>query len=310
MWSLDHHYKIYKDLLNGRAQLPSLSNHFSSIQNELAKYAQSGSINHPSIIDKLSADPDLCQLLINAANFDRYYGASALSTIDQALTTLSDQQVSEYISMFAIRNIVLSDNLPAHHTIRQLWEESLQISSICAALFARLSKYNHVPLQPSLLSGLVYHLGTILLINSFRNKGLAVPGIKEANNIPSPLASNIASLAAIQWRLHPSVCECALQRSYYQEVNRQPFGMVDIFHMAVTHYQNTTKQNPNVVALKDSLPFIKAIKEKLIREEANHFVQMIDGHALVIYRGLAPLINKFPISSFSNNYSAPYHQFG
>lgn len=311
MWSFDNHYKVYKDLLNGRVKLPSLSKHFTALKKEIDQKSQLSSLsNQPSILDQLAADPDLCQLLINAANFDRYYGASALGTIDQALDNLSAAQVSEFVTLFGIRNLILADNLPAKHTTRQLWEESLQIASICTALYTRLGQYNHMPAEPSMLAGLVYHLGTMLLINSFRNKGLATPSLQEAQNIPAPLASNISSLAAIQWRLHSSVCECALQRNYFQEVNQQPFSMIDVFHMAITHHQHQSKQNPNVVALQDSLPFIKAVKGKLIREEAQHFIQMIDGHALIIFRGLSPLINKFPINSFSNNYSAPYHQFG
>ncbi|MFC3152576.1 HDOD domain-containing protein [Litoribrevibacter euphylliae] len=311
MWSLDNHYKVYKDLLNGRVKLPSLSKHFITLKTEVDDLSKLSPLNsHPAILEKLSADPDLCQLLVNAANFDRYYGAPALSTIEQALENLSAAQVSEFITLFGIRNLVLTDNLPAKHTIRQLWEESLQIASICTALYTRLGQYNHMPAEPSMLAGLVYHLGTMLLINSFRNKGLATPNLQDAQNIPAPLASNMSSLAAIQWRLHSSVCECALQRNYFQEVNRQPFSMIDIFHMAITHHQNYNKQNPNVVALKDSLPFIKAVKEKLIREEAQHFTQMVDGHALIIFRGLSPLINKFPITSFSANYSPNYRQFG
>ncbi len=309
MWSLDQHYKVYKELLNGRTKLLSLGNNFATFQKRLKEHSNHGAINHPIIHDQLSADPDLCQLLINAANFDRYYGAPALSTLSQALDNLSEAQISEFVSLFAIRNIVLTDNLPANHSIRKLWEESLQIAALCAALYARIGKYNQFPAEPSFQAGLMYHLGTILLISSFRNKGLAVPNTQDTQSIPLSMASNMSSLAAIQWKLHPSVCECALQRNNYQDVNAQPFSLVDVFHMAVIHFKHT-RQDPNVVALKDSFPFIKAVKEKLIREEADHFTQMIDGHSLIIFRGLAPLINKYPITSFSRSYATAYPQFG
>jgi len=309
MWSLDNYYRVYKGLLSWRTKLPPLGQQCSSQLKAIEQYFDS-----PNRVSKLheifSADPDLCSLIINASNVDRYYGAEHSTTLEQALTKLTLLQLKELVILFAVRNLVLTETLPANHCIRNLWEETLKISSICLAINCRLGKQKDYPIEQSLLAGISFHIGTILLISSYRNKGLTVPTLSEIDSVPAPMASNISSLAAVQWRLPPSICECALQRNHYQEVNHQAFSLVDIFHMAVIHHRSHDKKIPNVVALKDSLPFIKAVKTKLINEEADHFTQMINGHALLIFRGLSPLINKFPVSTAILSDPIPYPRFG
>ena len=165
-------------------------------------------------------------------------------------------------------------------------------------------------MEHSSLAGLVFHIGTIMLLTTFRNKGLTIPSLPQIKEIPETLSCNISSLAALQWQLDPSICECALRSHQYYEINFAPFSITDVLHMAITLHRKSNQKCKHAIALKDSAPFIKAVKQKLIKEEADHFTQMVEGHALVIFQGLSPLINKSPIPSYNHGNLSEYQKLG
>ncbi|GAA3943332.1 HDOD domain-containing protein [Litoribacillus peritrichatus] len=296
MWSQGSHYQVYKELLDGAITLPNLGKHYVNLKNrtETQPYDRSLPILNQQLLIALSANSDLSRLIINGANQGRYYGTPSVSQLEPAVARLDCQELSDLITLFAIRDLIIPDNLPANHIIRDLWEETLHVSSICAAICARLARHNHTPIKHGLLAGLVYQVGTIMLLNTYRNKGLSIPNRDHILNIPGNIVANVSSLAAIQWQLSPVIHECALRRNQYHEVNFDAFSIIDVLHMAIIVHRNTSSDGSKEVELKNSFPFIKAVKNRLIQEEADHFSQMIKGHSLLIFQGLTPLITKFP----------------
>ena len=312
MWSVGNHYKVYQGLINGSIELPSIGSHFANLKHQVESnnFNLAGSPVNQQLLIALSADHDLSQLLINGANQSRYYGSPLVTSLSTAITRLAPKKISDLITFFAIRDVVLPDNLPANHYIRNLWEDTLQLSAICCAINYRLTQTSGVHFDHSALAGLVVHLGTIMLLTTFRNSGLTVPSHQQIEDVPDILSCNIASLAALHWQMDPAISECALRKSQYNEVNFDKFSILDVLHMAITLHRKNQQKDIAHPALKHSFPFIKAVKQRLIREEADHFTQMVEGHALAIFQGLSPLINKYPVNNFIRHNPSQFRKQG
>lgn len=281
MWR-DLFTQIHQDIMAGRTVLPKLSTKSQALMAALKDSSVSTLEYHHTI----EQDTELVNLVIEYGRTARYYGGSQVDSLFDALKVISRSELSSLVFFKNLKQLFIDPYSAPTHVVHQVWENALQQTALMSALSARIDETNPQVSAPcGLIEIFQTEVGTILMIHYLMAQGLPEPTQQQVLDMPPHISVDLSVLMAKHWQLGEDVVACVHQAERYREFVAGGFSALDLVHMAkILH------RGDGVMGLRNSMAFIKAVKHKLINEPADHFLQMVEGHALMRYRALNSML--------------------
>ncbi|GAA3924862.1 HDOD domain-containing protein [Litoribacillus peritrichatus] len=284
MWDSGIHFKVYREIVEGKVKLPNLSENTMKIRQILSN----PNYQMMDLKSPLSANPELAALILQTANSSQYYGIAPVETISEGIIRLGSEQVTSLLLAHSLKGLFLSGHLPSQHLIRGLWEENLQIAALCSAITQRIQyRDRSFAEDKALLAGSLYHIGTLILLGYLYEKRLPQPTGAEVRRIPEHIATSIAVILAKTWHLDDELIECARNRNSYNVRRPGPVVLQDILDTAVVIHKHHHHGDCSVPSLADCHAFNKLQTHHLIRDSANSFFGAVEAHAIQILKEIS-----------------------
>jgi HD-like signal output (HDOD) protein len=274
--------QIHQDIMAGRTVLPKLSTKTQALMTALKDTSVSILEYHNAI----QQDTELTNLVIDYGRTARYYGGGQVDGLFDALKFISRSELSSLVVLKNLKQLFIDPCPTSDHVVHKVWEDALQQAALASAFSARINERSaEIEVPCGLIETFQSQVGVLLIIHYLMEQGLPEPTIQQVKDIPAHVATDLSVLMARHWQLGNEVVDSVHRAALYEEFIDGDFTVLELVHMAkIVHYGD------GVADLRSSMAFIKAVKNKVVSEPAEHFLQMVEGHALMRYRALSSML--------------------
>lgn len=252
----------------------------------------------------LNSNPEMAAVILKAANSSQFYGTEPVKTTADAVVRLGSIHVTSLLMTHSLKGIILSGSLPSKQLVRDLWDDNLKIAALCSAIAERIAhshykktatphanntainKKNPFNKDQALLAGVLYHIGTLILLGYIFERHLPAPSFEDIASIPEATATGVAVVLARSWELDEDLVNCARHRNGFEDYRAGPVCLQDLLDLAVVMHRHHHKKESHIPSLSECHAFKKLEQQGLITETPEHFIQMIETHGTLILRSI------------------------
>ncbi len=192
---------------NDRLTLPTLPEVALRIKEAVENPEASSAL----IADEIAKDAALAARIIKVANSPLLRGRVAVDNLQLAITRMGVAFVRNLATGLAMEQMFQATNDQVDAKLRQTWEHSIEVASICQVL---ASHYTKLKPDQAMLAGLVHEIGTLPILTCAED----TPEILEHEGI----------LDKIIQRLHPKIGSAILKTwDFPPELVSVPIGYLD-----------------------------------------------------------------------------------
>jgi HD-like signal output (HDOD) protein len=270
--------QLFKDLLAGDLNLPSLPNVAQRIQQAYADNL----VTAETVSVIIQSDPVITAKMIMVANSALYGGRAAIESLQQAVVRLGLENTRKLVMTYVVKELFASKTSGMKSHMHAVWKHSQHVASLCRLLAGHLEGFD---IEQAQLAGLVHDIGEVAILQyAQENEELrANPGkLLEAVKSMRP---QITSMLLNEWNFGPEFVtvgeEC---EDWFRNPTDQP-DLCDLVLIAQYHAMIGTPQQKNLppiaalpafaklgmgdLAIEQIIEFMKKSRDKIKSIEAH-----------------------------------------
>lgn len=217
----------------GRLVLPTLPD----VAMEVRAAVTSGNSSAQELADIIASDAALAARLIQVVNSPLYRGRQEIDKLPMAIARLGNNTVKTLIMSLAMQQIFNSGSAELETELRNIWEQSVNVSAISRAL---ASYSGSLDPEQAMLAGLIHQIGKL-------------PVLMLASSKDSPL--DATQVIEIMDRVHPAIGRIIMESwdfpeslrpvaSEYLDFKRDGSGKPDYVDVVqIAYLQNSAEHN-------------------------------------------------------------------
>ncbi len=150
--------QIYAAYESGELELPA----FPEVAMKVRQLLDDPDTELNQLIEVINTDPSIAGQLLKVANSALYRGTREFDTVRDAVVRLGMKITSQVVSAIALGQAFQSNSPAVETRMRQLWEHSVKIATLCMIL-ARTQP--HLKPERAQLAGLLHDIGEVPILN-------------------------------------------------------------------------------------------------------------------------------------------------
>lgn len=160
--------KLLEAIDDGRLTLPTLPEVAIKVRSEV----ESDNSTATSVANIVATDAALSARLLQVANSPLYRGRVPIENLSMAVSRLGTRLVRSLVVSLIMQQIFQATSDFLDRRFRQVWEESVQLASICRVL---ASKAKHLDPEQALLAGLIHNIGALPILTMAERMSIEDP---------------------------------------------------------------------------------------------------------------------------------------
>ena len=149
--------QLFKDLIEGELQLPSLPNVARRIEQAFADNL----VTAETVSVIIQSDPVITAKIIMISNSALYGGLVQIESLKQAVARLGLENTRKLVMSCAIKELFDSKTAEMKSYMHAVWKHSQHVASLCRLLAERLDGFDSEQAQ---LAGLVHDIGEVAIL--------------------------------------------------------------------------------------------------------------------------------------------------
>lgn len=198
---------VQQELNANRLILPTLPDIALKVRDAVAN----GEATAQELANMIATDAALSTRLIQVANSPLYRGAVEIKNIQMAVTRLGNKTIRTLITSLLMQQMFTPTTETLEEYFRQIWEQSVNVSSISRAL---VTFTPHLNRDEAMLAGLIHQVGKLPILTLVEN-------IPEFRDSPSRLAKLLE-------KAHPAIGKIIMDTwTFPDELKTVPYQYIN-----------------------------------------------------------------------------------
>lgn len=160
---------VQEELDANRLVLPTLPDIALKVRDAVSK----GEASSQELADMIVTDAALSARLMHVANSPLYRGAVEVNSIQMAVTRLGSSTIRTLITSLVMQQMFTPSTTLLEQYFREVWEQGVNVSSICRALATFVP---HLNPDEAMLAGLIHQIGKLPVLTLVEN----IPEFKDS----------------------------------------------------------------------------------------------------------------------------------
>ncbi len=149
--------RLFKDLLEGSVELPSLPDVAQRIQQAFADNL----VTPETVSVIIQSDPVITAKMIMVANSSLYGGRAQIESLQQAVVRLGMETTRKLVMTYAVKELFNSETSAMRAHMHAVWKHSQHVASLCRLLASSLDGFD---VEQAQLAGLVHDIGKVAIL--------------------------------------------------------------------------------------------------------------------------------------------------
>jgi len=270
--------QLFKDLLTGDLNLPSLPDVAQRIQQAFADNL----VTAETVGVIIQSDPVITAKMIMVANSALYGGRAPIESLQQAVVRLGLENTRKLVMTYAIKELFNSETSEMKSHMHAVWKHSQHVASLCRLLADSLDGFD---VEQAQLAGLVHDIGEVAILQYAQQHEELRDNPEKLLEAVKSMRPQITGMLLEQWKFGPEFVTVGQEcEEWFRNPSDQP-DLCDLVLIAQYHAMiGTPKQRslPPIAALpafaklgmgnlaiEQILEFMKKSRDKIKSIEAH-----------------------------------------
>ena len=258
--------QLFKDLLSGDLQLPSLPDVAQRIEQAFADNL----VTPETVGVIIQSDPVITAKMIMVANSALYGGRAQIESLQQAVVRLGLENTRKLVMTYVVKDLFNSENSEMRAHMQAVWKHSMHVASLCRVLAERLEGFD---VEQAQLAGLVHDIGEVAILQyAQQNDELRDNPAKLLETVKS-MRPQITGMLLHEWNFGPEFISVGQDcENWFRNPADQP-DLCDLVLIAQYHAMIGTPQQKNLPPVAALPAFAKLGMGELAIEEIVDFLK-------------------------------------
>lgn len=216
---------VRQEMAANRLVLPTLPDIALKVRNAVSK----GDTSANELAAMIATDTALSARLIQITNSPLYRGTMEVRNIQMAVTRLGNSTIRTLVTSLVMQQMFNPSNALLSNYFRAVWEQGVNVSSICRAL-ARFAP--HLDADEAMLAGLIHPIGKLPILTLVEN----IPEFRESPTRLEKLLEkahpHVGKIIMDAWQFPAELKLVAYQYVDFQREHDGPADYVDLVQVA------------------------------------------------------------------------------
>ena len=253
---------------SGQLELPSLP----EIALKVKTAVSNPNVDSSDVARIIEADPVMAARLIQVANSPIHRSVTPVQSIKEAIVRLGLSATRNLVISLSMKQVFISKSIILQNRMLSLYEHSVEIAAISAALSKELCVFEADQL---LLAGLIHDIGVIPILNYIDKTGLDINDEQELNHVIQKLRNIVGDLVIKNWGFALEMLEVIENAENWQRDSGSKLDIADLVMLAHVYSMLHHKDVKNLPKI-DGVPAFGKIFSDKAKQTPDFAVHVLD----------------------------------
>ena len=253
---------------SGQLQLPSLPEIALKVKTAVSRPA----VEAADVARIIEADPAMAARLIQVTNSPLNRGVTQVDSIKDAIVRLGLSATRNLVISLSMKQLFTSKSDMLQIRMRKIYEHSVEIAAISAALSVETKTFEADQL---LLAGLIHDIGVIPVLSYIDKTGLEIKNDQELDHVIQKLRSVVGDMVIKHWSFPEEMLQVIEGAENWQRDSGATIDFTDMIMLAHIYSMLHHKDLKNLPKIEQVPAFRKLFSDKQ-KQTPNFAVQVLD----------------------------------
>lgn len=242
--------KVYRQILAGKAQLPSMPD----VALRIRAAMQQPHCNVNTLSKVVQADPGTSAYLLGIANSPLYAPVERIQKVDHAVSRLGMETTRNLVTAYALRAMFTTRSRTLAKIMQTTWHRSARLAALSAVIASRCPGFST---DAAMLGGLLQDIGVLPLLRALENMESKAIKPERVYASVDAFSGKVGPVLLKHWKLDDELVEVTRSRSDWYRNKGDKADLADLVLVARLHTYIGTQAMHSLPRITDLPAFEK-----------------------------------------------------